>query len=102
MYSYPLMGYGMTTMTNIYIYIYILIRVRNGVCAFITAGPITKLFAGGGRRRVEDMCYDRRRAEACVGVHPRFRIPKSLFSNPFFFLPIIVILSSTHRIFSRQ
>ena len=32
---------------------------------FITAGPITKLFAGG-RRRVEDMCYERRRAEACV------------------------------------
>ena len=34
------------------------------VC-FITAGPITKLFAWGGRR-VEDMCYERRRAEACV------------------------------------
>jgi hypothetical protein len=34
------------------------------VC-FTTAGPITKLFAGGGRR-VEDMCYERRRAEACV------------------------------------
>ncbi len=32
------------------------------VC-FITAGPIT--FAWGGRR-VEDMCYERRRAEACV------------------------------------
>jgi len=31
------------------------------VC-FITAGPITKLFAWG--RRVEDMCYERRRAEA--------------------------------------
>ena len=30
------------------------------VCVFITAGPITKLFAGG-RRRVEDMCYERRR-----------------------------------------
>ena len=29
---------------------------------FITAGPITKLFAWGG----EDMCYERRRAEACV------------------------------------
>jgi hypothetical protein len=36
------------------------------VCVFITAGPITKLFAGGERRRVEDMCYERRRAEACV------------------------------------
>ena len=34
------------------------------VC-FITAGPITKLFEWGGRR-VEDMCYERRRAEACV------------------------------------
>jgi len=34
------------------------------VC-FITAGHITKLFAWGGRR-VEDMCYERRRAEACV------------------------------------
>ena len=32
---------------------------------FITAGPITKLFAWGGRR-VEDMCYERRRAEAWV------------------------------------
>jgi hypothetical protein len=32
------------------------------VC-FITAGPITKLFAWGGGR-VEDMCYERRRAEA--------------------------------------
>jgi hypothetical protein len=36
------------------------------VTVFITAGPITKLFAGGGRRRVEDMCYERRRAAACV------------------------------------
>jgi hypothetical protein len=32
---------------------------------FITSGPITKLFAWGGRR-VEDMCYERQRAEACV------------------------------------
>ena len=38
------------------------------VC-FITAGPITKLFACGGRR-VEDMCHERRRAEACVDVGP--------------------------------
>ena len=36
-----------------------------GQVCFITAGPITKLFAWGGRR-VEDMCYERRRAEACV------------------------------------
>ena len=38
---------------------------------FITAGPITKLFAGGGRRRVEDICYERRRAEACVDESAR-------------------------------
>ena len=25
-----------------------------------------KAVRGGGRRRVEDMCYERRRAEACV------------------------------------
>ena len=35
------------------------------VCVFITAGPITKLCAWG-RRIVEDMCYEIRRAEACV------------------------------------
>jgi hypothetical protein len=51
--------------------------VRYGVCvfiAFITAGPIVddrpfivyKAVRGGGRRRVEGMCYDGRRAEACV------------------------------------
>jgi hypothetical protein len=37
------------------------------VCVFITAVPITKLFArarGGGTR--EDMWYERLRAEACV------------------------------------
>ncbi len=39
---------------------------KQKVCVFITAGPITKLFAGGGgRRRVEDMCYERRQDEAC-------------------------------------
>ena len=31
------------------------------MCVFITAVPITKLFARG-----EDMCYERLRAEACV------------------------------------
>jgi hypothetical protein len=35
------------------------------VCVLITAGPITKLFAGG-EEESEDMCYERRRAEACV------------------------------------
>ena len=34
------------------------------VCVFITAGPIIKLCAGGGT--VKDMCYEVRRAEACV------------------------------------
>jgi hypothetical protein len=35
------------------------------VCVFITAGPSTKLFTWGGGIW-EDMCYERRRAEACV------------------------------------
>jgi hypothetical protein len=38
----------------------------NRVCVFITAGPSTKLFAWGGGGIWEDMCYERRRAEACV------------------------------------
>ena len=41
---------------------------NKGVC-FITAGPFTKLFAWG-RERVEDMCYERRRAEACMTSLP--------------------------------
>jgi hypothetical protein len=40
--------------------------VFSSICVFITAVPITKLFAWG-RGIVEDMCYERRRAEACVG-----------------------------------
>jgi hypothetical protein len=38
------------------------------VCVFITAVPITKLFdrQRGGRGIVEDMCYERRRAEVFV------------------------------------
>jgi hypothetical protein len=35
------------------------------VCVFITAVSIAKLFARG-RGIVEDMCYERQRAEACV------------------------------------
>ena len=35
---------------------------------FITAVPITKLFAWGGGETMEDMCYERRRAEACVDL----------------------------------
>jgi hypothetical protein len=34
---------------------------------FITAVPLIKLFAWG-RGRVEDMCYERRRAEAGVDL----------------------------------
>ena len=36
------------------------------VCVFITAVPITKLFAWGGGGTIEDMCYERLRVEACV------------------------------------
>jgi hypothetical protein len=36
------------------------------VCVFITAVPIIRLFAWGRGLRVEDMCYERRRAEAWV------------------------------------
>ena len=36
------------------------------VCVFITAVPITKLFAKEKGGEVEDMCYARLRAEACV------------------------------------
>jgi thiamine pyrophosphokinase len=38
------------------------------MCVFITAVPITKLFAWGGAGTREDMCYERLRAEACVDV----------------------------------
>jgi hypothetical protein len=41
--------------------------VRLCVCVFITAGSSTKLFACGGGGMWEDMCYERRRAEACEG-----------------------------------
>jgi hypothetical protein len=37
------------------------------VCVFITAVPVTKLFAWGEGDSVGDMCYERRRAEeACL------------------------------------
>jgi hypothetical protein len=38
---------------------------RLTVCVFITAGPSTTLFTWGGGIW-EDMCYERRRVEACV------------------------------------
>ncbi len=41
--------------------------LHTDACVFITAVPITKLFArGGGGWRVEDKCYERLRAEASV------------------------------------
>jgi hypothetical protein len=39
---------------------------KHTVCVFITAGPSTKVFTWGGGGIWEDMCYERRRAEACV------------------------------------
>jgi len=36
------------------------------VCVFITAVPSTKLFACVGGETMEDVCYERLRAEACV------------------------------------
>ncbi len=36
-----------------------------GVCVYYYR-TYYKAVRGGGRRRVDDMCYDRRRAEACV------------------------------------
>ena len=40
-------------------------RMQRGV-GFYTAVPIYNAVRGGGRGIVEDMCYERRRAEACV------------------------------------
>ena len=40
--------------------------IHVALCVFITAVPITKLFARGGGGGMEDMCYDRLRAEADV------------------------------------
>ena len=36
-----------------------------GVCVLLLQ-DLLQSCARGGRRRVEDMCYERRRAEACV------------------------------------
>ena len=40
---------------------------KANVCVFITAGPSTKLFAWGGGL-LEDMCYERLRAEVYVKI----------------------------------
>jgi len=39
--------------------------IPNPVCVYYCR-TYYKAVRGGGRRRVEDMCYERRRAEACV------------------------------------
>ena len=39
---------------------------RQKVCVFVTAGPSTKLFVCVWGGILEDMRYERRRAEACV------------------------------------
>ena len=39
--------------------------VRTHVCVLLLQ-DLLQSCARGGRRRVEDMCYERRRAEACV------------------------------------
>jgi hypothetical protein len=41
-------------------------KADNHVCVFISAVPIIKPFVWGEGDSVEDMCYERRRAEACV------------------------------------
>ena len=43
-----------------------LVESYGNVYVFITAVPITKLFACVGGETMEDMCYERLRAEACV------------------------------------
>jgi hypothetical protein len=40
-------------------------RGRTGVCVLLLQ-DLLQSCSRGGRRRVEDMCYERRRAEACV------------------------------------
>ena len=39
--------------------------IQSFVCVYYCR-TYYKAVRGGGRRRVEDMCYERRRAEACV------------------------------------
>ena len=40
----------------------------DGVCVCLLLQDLLPSCSRGGRRRVEDMCYERRRAEACVDV----------------------------------
>ncbi len=46
--------------------VYCVVVVCVALCVFITAVPITKLFARGGGGGMKDMCYERLRAEADV------------------------------------
>ena len=45
--------------------LFVIVCVCVCVCVLLTAVPMIKLFTWG-RGIVEDMCYERRRAEACV------------------------------------
>ena len=68
---------------------------------FITAVPITKLFAGGGG--VEDMCYERRRAEASVSTFLKVYMELGSY---FLFLQEqikdIIINESAHRVVTKS
>ena len=48
-----------------------------GVCVYYCR-TYYKAVRGGGRRRVDDMCYDRRRAEACVDESARHALARAL------------------------
>ena len=62
-----------------YLAISVLRRRSNRVCVYYCR-TYYKAVRGGGRRRVDDMCYDRRRAEACVDSV--FSIQYSVIAQP--------------------
>ena len=51
---------------RVYVFITAVPIIKLFACVFITAVPITKLFAREGGGEMEDMCYERLRAEAYV------------------------------------
>ncbi len=65
------------------------------ICVFITAGPITKLFAGGGGGEWTTCAYDRRRAEACVDESARHALR-------FLVILYLIILHGTIRFRTRD
>jgi hypothetical protein len=48
------------------VYVYILRLGESGCVCVLLLQDLLQSCSRGGRRRVEDMCYERRRAEACV------------------------------------